>query len=95
MTAQHRSLRGPALTLPAVTIRSGSDVGLDLYLRLYERQVSQFGPALIFVLTFIFPSKWMTRAVAKGCAGTRAVMRLRHNQRSQKEAGALISPFFG
>jgi len=45
----------------------------------YARQVWQFGPALIFVLTFIFPSKWMTRAVAKGCAGKRALTRLKHN----------------
>jgi len=57
---------------------AGSD-DPDLYLRFYARQVSQLGPALIFVLTFIFPSKWMTRAVAKGCAGKRALTRLKHN----------------
>ena len=42
----------------------------------YARQVSQFGPALIFVLTFISPSKWMTRAVAKVAPGKRALTRL-------------------
>jgi len=67
---------------------AGSDVGLDLYLGFYARQVWQSGPALIFVLTFISPSKWMTQAVAKGCAGTRALTRL--TQLSIPERGQSI-----
>ena len=49
----------------------GLTLGFTFICGSYARQVWQFGPALIFVLTFISSSKWMTRAVAKGCAGKR------------------------